>query len=278
MEWAKEQGEERQFNHLPEPQDLKATGTDPEQWMAFEKGWYDGSIRGMDSEISRLLERLRTLGVADDTLIAIVGDHGEELHDHGRMGHGFAAYGEVAGVVMMMHRPAGLPSDVEVEATTRSIDLMPTLLKLSGLPVPEAAQGQSLLPLVAGHMGGRSGEDALAAATELGWEVRPAVTEEHKRDEDEDKDDESFAVIFEGWKLIHNTKTVSKPEFELFDHTSDPLDARDVAEDNPDIVEKLKTELAYWRREVTDAALPEDSSEGMSSEELERLRSLGYIQ
>lgn len=44
------------------------------------------------------------------------------------------------------------------------------------------------------------------------------------------------------------------------------------------MVEKLKTELAYWRREVTDAALPEDSSEGMSSDELDKLRSLGYIQ
>ena len=97
------------------------------------------------------------------------------------------------------------------------------------------------------------------------------------RHDDED-DDESFAVVFEGWKLIHNTKTVSKREFELFDHRNDPLDANDLADANDDIVEKLKTELAYWRREVTDAALPEDSSEGMSSEELERLRSLGYIQ
>jgi len=44
------------------------------------------------------------------------------------------------------------------------------------------------------------------------------------------------------------------------------------------MIEKLKTELSYWRREVTDAALPGDLSEGMSSEELEKLRSLGYIQ
>lgn len=65
---------------------------------------------------------------------------------------------------------------------------------------------------------------------------------------------------------------------ELFDHRADPLDANNVADANPNIVEKLKTELSYWRREVTDAALPEDSSEAMSSEELEKLSSLGYIQ
>lgn len=278
LDYAKSKGESRQFNHLPEPQDLEATGTDVKAWMEFEKSWYDGSIRGMDSEIARLLERLRSLGIAEDTLIAFVGDHGEELHDHGKMGHGFAAYGEISNVTMMLYRLGGLPSGVRVDTTTRSIDLMPTLLNLSGLPVPEGAQGRSLLPLIAGHMGGRTGEEALAAAVELGWEVRPAVTEEHKRDLKDDKDNESFAVVFEGWKLIHNTKTTTKPEFELFDHAKDPLDANDLAAANPEMIEKLKTELSYWRREVTDAALPEDSSEGMSSEELEKLRSLGYIQ
>jgi arylsulfatase A-like enzyme len=150
---------------------------------------------------------------------------------------------------------------VKVEVTTRSIDLMPTLLNLSGLPVPEGAQGRSLLPLVAAYRDA-SGDEALAKAAELG----------------DEKDDESFAIVFEGWKLIHNTLTKTKPEFELFDHAADPLDKNDVAATNPEMIEKLKTELSYWRREVTDAALPEDSSEGMSSEELQKLRSLGYIQ
>ena len=277
LDFAKEQGHDRQFNELPHPVDFEGTGTDPVAWMEYEKQWYDGSIRGLDSEVARLLERLDSLGIADDTLIAVVADHGEELHDHGQMGHGFAAYGEIANVVMMLHRPRYIPAGVRVEETTRSIDLMPTLLKLSGLPVPDGAQGQSVLPLIAAYRNA-SGDEALAAAVDLGWENRPAVTEEHKRDEDDEDDDESFAVVFEGWKLIHNTKTVSKREFELFDHRNDPLDANDLADANDDIVEKLKTELAYWRREVTDAALPEDSSEGMSSEELERLRSLGYIQ
>ena len=277
LDHARSKGESRQFNHLPEPQDLEATGTDPATWMEYEMGWYDGSIRGFDAEIARLLEQLRTLGIADKTQIAFITDHGEELHDHGKMGHGFAAYGEIANVTMMLHRPDVFPGGVRVEATTRSIDLMPTLLSLSGLPVPEEAQGRNLLPLIAAYRDA-SGDEALAKAAELGWEVRPAVTEEHKRNPKDDKDDESFAIVFEGWKLIHNTITQAKPEFELFRHAADPLDRENVAEANPEVIEKLKTELSYWRREVTDAALPEDSSEGMSSEELQKLRSLGYIQ
>ncbi|MDA0206841.1 MAG: sulfatase [Acidobacteria bacterium] len=282
LDYAKAKDETRQFNELPNAEDLEAAGTDVAAWMAYEKAWYDGSIRGMDAELARLLERLRSLGIARETLIAVVSDHGEELHDHGKFGHGFQAYGEIANVTMLLHRPGSIPERVRVEETTRSIDLMPTLLNLSGLPVPEAAQGRSTLPLIAGYLDGRTGDEASATAAELGWETRPAVTEEHKRVHSNayevENDDESFAIVFEGWKLIHNTITKKKPEFELFDHANDPLDAHDVADANPEMVEKLKTELSYWRREVTDAALPEDSSEGMSSEELEKLRSLGYIQ
>lgn len=277
LDYARGKGESRQFNHLPEPQDLEATGTDPKAWMEYEMGWYDGSIRGFDAEIARLLERLRTLGISEKTQIAFITDHGEELHDHGKMGHGFAAYGEIANVTMMLYRPGAIPAGVKVAATTRSIDLMPTLLNLSGLPIPDAAQGRSTLPLIAAYRDA-SGDDAAAKATELGWEIRPAVTEEHRRNPKDEKDDESFAIVFEGWKLIHNTLTATKPEFELFDHAKDPLDRENVAASNPEMIEKLKTELSYWRREVTDAALPEDSSEGMSSEELQKLRSLGYIQ
>jgi arylsulfatase A-like enzyme len=240
-------------------------------------GWYDGSIRGFDAEIARLLECLRTLGIADSTLIAVITDHGEQFWEHGGMGHGSAAYGEVTNVTMMLHGPGRLPANVKVEATTRSIDLMPTLLNLSGLPVPDEAQGLSLLPLIAAYSV-ETGGDAAAKAAELGWEVRPAVIEEHKRYEKDDKDDESFAIVLDGWKLIHNTITKTKPEFELFEHVRDPLDRYNVATTNPKVIEKLKTELSYWRREVMNAALPQDSSEGLSSEERQKLRSLGYIQ
>ena len=275
---AKKRGDTRPFNELPFPVDFEEAGIDPKPWIEYEMGWYDGSIRGMDAEIGRLLERLRSLGLEEDTLIGIVTDHGEELHEHRKMGHGHTAYGEIANVMMMLYRPGVIPPGVRIEETTRSIDLMPTLLDSSGLPTPEAAQGQTLLPLVAAYRDA-SGDDAGAAAAALGWETRPAVTEEHKRKADDDKDDESFAVVLDGWKLIHNVKTLDKPEFELFNHREDPLDMKNVAEQNQDRVEQLREELGYWRREVTDAMLPDDAStEGMSSEEIEKLRSLGYIQ
>jgi hypothetical protein len=85
--------------------------------------------------------------------------------------------------------------------------------------------------------------------------------------------------VFEGWKLIQNVQTVTKPEFELFHHAADPLDTKDLASESADRVEALKTELAWWRRMVDDAKLSDEAAtEGMSSEEIQKLRSLGYIQ
>ena len=275
---AKSRGEERPFNELPFPVDFEQAGLDSKSWMAYEKGWYDGSIRGMDAEIGRLIERLRTLGVEQDTLIGVVADHGEEFHEHRKMGHGHTVYGEIVNVPLLLYWPRSIPPEVRVEETTRSIDLMPTLLGASGLLTPARAQGQSLLPLVFAYQDAE-GREAKAAAVSFGWKSRPAVSEEHSRDRCCEDDDESYAVVFDGWKLIHNVITKDKPEFELFDHRADPFDVTNVFHQYPDLAKALEAELTAWRKMAVEAKLPDNmSTKGMSSEAINRLRSLGYIQ
>ena len=56
-----------------------AAGIEAEPFWDYHKGWYDGSIRGMDSEIARLLEHLHSQGLLDDTLIVFFSDHGDGL-------------------------------------------------------------------------------------------------------------------------------------------------------------------------------------------------------
>ena len=87
-------------------------------------------------------------------------------------------------------------------------------------------------------------------------------------------------MIHGDWKLIHNTVRIEEgPEYELFNHTEDPLDQDNLAEQQPEILEKLKARLEERLALARASPLPEaDSTEGMSDEELQRLRSLGYIQ
>ncbi len=258
---------------FPNREELEAAGVDPEKYISHQLDWYDGSIRGMDAEIARLMEGLEERGVAEDTLLAFVSDHGEEFLDHGWGWHGNTVYGESVNVPLLLHWPAVLPEGLIVDETVESLSLMPTLLSLSGLPIADTVQGQSLLPLVANP------EDPTA----IGWIERPAFSERKRissRRERAPYDVDQYAVVLNGWKLVQN---VAPPEgmteFELYNHSDDPLNHRDVAQEHPDIVEQLKAELAGRLRYAEARQLPtdEDATEGLSPEELRRLRSLGYI-
>ena len=86
--------------------------------------------------------------------------------------------------------------------------------------------------------------------------------------------------MYEGWKLIKNTsRPEGWPEYELYDHEADPLNAHNVAEENPEMVERLAGYLEKWHEAALEARVEaEATAESMSAEELQQLRSLGYIQ
>ena len=81
-------------------------------------------------------------------------------------------------------------------------------------------------------------------------------------------------------KLIRNSKRANgTPEFELYDHKNDPLDRKNVAAENPELLKRMTGILEERRKSAVAAALPKtDANTKMSSEEMQRLRSLGYIQ
>ena len=261
---------------MPTREDLAAAKIPAEEYVSYDRDWYDGSIRGMDAEIGRLVERLRALGLDGRTLLLFTADHGEEFLDHGRMLHGQSVYGELNHLPLIFWSPAIVPSGREVDETVETVDLMPTLLEISRLPVPAAAQGNSLLPLLLPSPPGTG-----RAAGQ--WD-RPAVSEKAQTEDGGSpppRETASTAIVYRGFKLIHNLKRPEgRPEFELYDHRADPRDLRDVAAAHPDVVERLTRELAAWRQVAERARLKgdTDSAAQLSAEELERLRALGYIQ
>jgi arylsulfatase A-like enzyme len=264
---------------MPSRDELLRAGIAPEAYVDYERCWYDGSIRGLDAEIARLLEGLKTLKLDRRTLVVYTADHGEEFLEHGKMFHGQSTYGELSNVPLVLWRPGTIAAGTVVEQTVQEIDLMPTLLEMSRIPVPASAQGHSLLPLMA--MTPHTSGTAQAATPPTAW---PAVVEKNATREGggpPPRDSESFAIILDGWKLIHNTKRSSgRPEFELYDHRKDPLDTTDAAAQHPEIVERLAAQLDAWHRMAEAKRLPPDSKsrEGLGNDELERLRALGYIQ
>jgi arylsulfatase A-like enzyme len=256
---------------MPSRDEVAAAGFDPESYIDYEMDWYDGAIRGLDDALGRLVDFLREGGLAERTVIAFTSDHGEEFFDHGRMFHGQSLYGELTNVPLVLWGPDRIPAGAVVERTVQTIDLMPTLLELSGLPVPEAAQGRSLLPLARTAAGGggarRRPVFSTRAATHDLFGPPPRAKE-------------AYSVILGEWKLIHNLEGAEgDPEFELYHHASDPLALRDVAARHPEVVERLSGVLERWRRETEARRLPpdEEAAAALTGPEIERLRSLGYI-
>jgi arylsulfatase A-like enzyme len=158
---------------------------------------------------------------------------------------------------------------------------MPTLLELSGLPVPAAAQGQSFLPLLEP---GRLASRGVAFAQDR-WRSVPVFTEQLRDDNGPEPGPfprDAFAVIQDGWKLVHNVyipEGMDYPRYELFDHANDPLDQVDLAADNPEVVLRLSQLIDDWLEYALAVQLDPAaaSADSLSPEELQRLCSLGYI-
>jgi arylsulfatase A-like enzyme len=270
---------------MPTLEEFRSSGVNYEELMSYFIGWYDGSIRGMDAEMARLFGKLKELGLADKTVMALTADHGEEFHEHGRMWHGQTVYGELTGVPLMFHGPGFVPEGLVIDQTVQNIDIMPTLLELSHLPLPKNIQGQSLLPLMAAAKQAESGDPAKIRpiAEGHGWKHRPAFTEKaltQGTGGPRPYETESYAIIYDGWKLVRNSKRIDDTaELELYDHKTDPLDRKNIAAENPEVVKRLAAMLEEHRKTAIDSALPAaNANTKMSAEEMERLRSLGYIQ
>jgi arylsulfatase A-like enzyme len=263
---------------MPSRDELLAAGVEPEAFVKHNRDLYDGSIRGLDAEVGRLLERLRAWGLDGRTLVVFTGDHGEEFLEHGRSFHGQSTYGELNRVPLVFWWPGAIPAGAVQDEVVETIDLMPTLLEMSGLRGPAAMQGQSMVSLLAPLAGGRSTVQPAGG----GWQPRPAITEQiMARDDVPPLDLESVAIVAYGWKLVHNTRRhPPRPEFELFDFNKDRLDTTNVAAQHPAVVQRLTRELEAWKKKAMGARVRPDAetAKTMSAEELERLRALGYVQ
>jgi arylsulfatase A-like enzyme len=91
---------------------------------------------------------------------------------------------------------------------------------------------------------------------------------------------ESFAVVDDRWKLIHNTtRPDGVPEFELYSRSADPNESNNLAEANPEELTRLRGELDAWRQRVAKVAYDTGADgEGATAEELDQLRALGYVE
>jgi arylsulfatase A-like enzyme len=187
--------------------DLLDLGDDDPSLYASELAWTDTQLRPV-----------LDLALADpDLVVVVVADHGEEMFDHGDVGHTRTLYEELVHVPLLLRAP-GITAGVD-DAPVGTIDLAPTLLELVGVPVPVGFAGRSLLPAPVGR-------DLFSETSRL-WHVR--------------------AMLRWPWKVVWD---LDRDAGELYDVCSDPREQDDRWGDEPDLARALQSSLAETYPEV----------------------------
>ena len=101
----------------------------------------------MDAQIGRLLDELKQLGMWDDTIVVLWGDHGWKLGEHNSWCK-MTNFEIATRVPMILSAPGQRHAGAKTGALSEFVDLYPTLCELCGLPVPENLEGTSLVPVM----------------------------------------------------------------------------------------------------------------------------------
>jgi choline-sulfatase len=114
-----------------------------------DKRWthavYDGEVTYHDEQMGVFLQKLRELKVLDETLLIITNDHGEEMFEHGHVGHGHSLYEELVRAPLLMRYPKLLDAGKVKRDVVELVDMVPTELELLGVPPMAKTEGVSLL-------------------------------------------------------------------------------------------------------------------------------------
>jgi len=213
-------------------------------------GAYDAEIALTDHQLGRLLDALEGDGRLGRTLVAVLGDHGEMLGEHGEATHGFFIYDAAVRIPMVLAGP-GLPARV-VEDQVRIVDVMPTLLELLQMPAPKAVQGVSLLPTTRGErLGLMAVSESWYPRFHYGWSELTAIQDER-------------------FKLIR------APRRELYDLGRDPGERDDLGAIETRRVSTLEQALEDMLARIGSGKGPA-VAEALDSETAEALEALGYI-
>ncbi|GAB4139107.1 MAG: sulfatase [Thermogutta sp.] len=108
---------------------------------------YYASVSYVDAQIGRLMETLESLGLKDNTVVILWGDHGWHLGDHG-LWCKHTNFESAARVAMILRVPGQKRPGSKTQALVEFVDIYPTLCELCGLPLPEGLEGTSMVPLL----------------------------------------------------------------------------------------------------------------------------------
>ncbi len=187
---------------------------------------YAGTITMMDRWIGMLLDKVDLMGLRDNTAVFFISDHGWYHGEHDYVGKhtvldrnaGWQFYEEVAHLPFMLRAP-GLPEGGRSDILLQPVDVMPTVLELAGVEVPEGLHGKSILPALRGE--GPAPREIAVTSPRMAESPEPRY----------------YSTVTDGrWTLIYAGENALP---ELYDTQTDPQQKREVIAEHADIAREL---------------------------------------
>lgn len=257
------------------PEMFERAGVDWKAYFDSVRGVFDEAMLHADFQLGRLVRQLKDRGEWENTILIVTADHGDwpglgyfdSINPAERIPN-FNPY--VTQVPLVITWPRHIDPGQRFGDPVSLIDLLPTVLEFAGQPVPETLQGQSLAPLLLGRPG---------------WTPRPVILDEFNVDPKTKQMSGLIEIVDGRWgaSLAVNQEGEWGPDVPplvLYDLWNDPFCRRSLHKERPDLVKKYTGILLRQFREHRALAKKfTRSGEGaMNAEQIENLRSLGYIQ
>jgi arylsulfatase A-like enzyme len=207
---------------------------------------YDAETRCLDDHLAALFARLEAWNVLNRTLVVIVGDHGESFGEHNKWGHTLTLYEPEVRVPLLVRLP-GQQKGNRVDRFVHLVDVMPTILDAMGFARPQSLEGSSLFGV----------DRPYPLVSYLGKYQRNF---------------EESAIYHDPWKLIQR----SNGDVELYDIRRDAAERKNVAPQNPEVVETMLGNLEHFHEEIR-PRFDSAQTNKLDTESQRRLKSLGYI-
>ena len=214
-------------------------------WRDWQKviAHYWGYCTYIDDQIRRVLDRLEELGLAEDTIVIYASDHGDMVGSHRLFNKGMYMYDETYRIPLIVQWPGVTEPGSDCDAFVSLLDLMPTMLEMGQVQVPENLDGRSL-------------RDLLRGAEPEGW-PDDVFAEFHGY---ESALFTQRMVRTKSWKYIYNPCA----EDELYDVVSDPGELRNLAPllGYKHVLRRMKERLVVWLNRTNDDIGADDAWKG----------------
>ena len=218
--------------------------------LTYKDRLYDGEIAYADSALATFLAYIKKQGWYENSLVIVVGDHGEGLGEHHEDTHGIFLYDSTTHVPLIVKLPGRTNSSKTVNQQVRTTDILPTVLGVLRVPLPERLDGESLKPYFAGtESAGRTALGETDYPLRFGWAPLRSVRQE-------------------GFKFVE------APRPELYNLKADPGELNNIYQPWDQTVKKYRAILTAVRSKA--APVPA-SAATVGQGTLDELKALGYL-